>query len=115
MTSHTIWTTKGRYVSGAPCRALKLSFSASRYRTRLVTSTSCSVHACGEVARLRTMCSAIERRMMLSFTSSHGRHPAWPEQPKVRLRLHAPVRQRPPSRHTLLPPQRHPPAPPPLY
>src|SRR6266849_7390311 len=70
MTSHTIWTTNGRYVSGAPCRALKLSFSASRYRTRLVTSTSCSVHAWGEVARLRTMCSAIDLRMTLSFTSS---------------------------------------------
>src|SRR5207249_1687285 len=53
-----------------PWRALKLSFSASRYRTRPVRSTSCSVHACGAVARLRTMWSAIDLRITLSFTSS---------------------------------------------
>src|SRR5437588_7451576 len=47
----------------APSRCLKDSLMLSRKRTTLVMSISTEVQAWGEVRTLRTMCSAMARRM----------------------------------------------------
>src|SRR3954454_24032187 len=50
----------------APSRCLNASLMLSRYRTTLVMSISTEVQAWGEVRTLRTMCSAMARRIGVS-------------------------------------------------
>src|SRR5216683_7169681 len=53
-----------------PSRLLKSSLFFSSHLAMLVISTSIMVVACGEVRLLRTMCSAIARRIRLGVTNS---------------------------------------------
>src|SRR5712692_11471294 len=53
-----------------PSRRLKSSLFFSSHLAMLVISTSTTVVACGDVRLLRTICSAIARRMRLGVTSS---------------------------------------------
>src|ERR1700745_3338592 len=64
--STAAWVTKGREVSDMPYCAWKLPLLRARILATFVISTLWIVVTCGEVDLLRTMCSAMALRMVLS-------------------------------------------------